>query len=41
MQMLSVIDKLLQLEKAENLIKMVGFASLIKIFQDSISDTVF
>ncbi|MEM2325276.1 MAG: DUF1641 domain-containing protein [Archaeoglobaceae archaeon] len=37
---LSVIDKLLWLEKSGNLDAILGFASLIKIFQDSLSDAV-
>ncbi|MFN3383526.1 MAG: DUF1641 domain-containing protein [Archaeoglobaceae archaeon] len=37
---ISAIEKLVWLEKSGNLDAIIGFASLIKIFQDSISDTV-
>ncbi len=37
---LNAIEKLVWLEKSGNLDAIIGFASLIKIFQDSISDTV-
>ncbi|MCS7130345.1 MAG: DUF1641 domain-containing protein [Archaeoglobaceae archaeon] len=37
---LSAIDKLVWLEKSGNLDAIIGFASLIKIFQDSLSDAV-
>lgn len=37
---LSAIEKLVWLEKSGNLDAIIGFASLIKIFQDSLSDAV-
>ncbi|MEM0204003.1 MAG: DUF1641 domain-containing protein [Archaeoglobaceae archaeon] len=37
---LNAIDKLVWLEKSGNLDAIIGFASLIKIVQDSISDVV-
>ncbi|MEM0089378.1 MAG: DUF1641 domain-containing protein [Archaeoglobaceae archaeon] len=37
---LNALDKLVWLEKSGNLDAIIGFASLIKIVQDSISDTV-